>query len=361
MNKTYKILVIVQRSNGDVFYSNNLIYSLKKHFQNSQIDLLINEDTYSIAKLIPNVSKIIKFSYYEYKENKFKHLYKIFKEIYKKYDYSFSLTASDRSILFAIISSKKSLGIVEKELKKSWWKKWLLNYSFEFSRYRNILDDNYIPLDILNIPYVKKIEPINLKHPLEKKLKIFKRLNLKEITSKNFIIFHPCAQYSYKVYPEKYRVKLLNLLIELDIPIVVTGSNSEIDQEISKTIPTGKNIFNLIGKTKLEDYIFLSSLSSCYIGMDTLNMHISASFNKQIFAIFGPTLLEKWSPWSRDLGLSLNTQPVNYDNIRIFQASKSCVPCGYAGCDDKHGESLCLNEISPLEIFREVKSWSRNL
>ena len=81
----------------------------------------------------------------------------------------------------------------------------------------------------------------------------------------------------------------------LNIPIVITGSNSQLDSEIKLTIPNSSNIINLIGETSLEELFALSELSSAYIGMDTMNMHIAASQSKRVFAIFGPTILKMWS------------------------------------------------------------------
>ena len=88
-------------------------------------------------------------------------------------------------------------------------------------------------------------------------------------------------------------------------------------------------------------------------------MHIAASQNKRVFAIFGPTILDTWSPWSNELQTNTNTNSPKqtYGNITIFQANMPCVACGLAGCDDKHGQSECLDKIDPNLIFEEVKTW----
>ena len=57
------ILIIIQRSNGDVFLSSPLIDQLKNSFMDAEIDLLINADTISIAKTLTKVNKIYQFSY----------------------------------------------------------------------------------------------------------------------------------------------------------------------------------------------------------------------------------------------------------------------------------------------------------
>ena len=105
---------------------------------------------------------------------------------------------------------------------------------------------------------------------------------------------------------------------------------NEIDTKIKASLPKLKNIYDFIGNTSIEEYICLSLLSEGYIGMDTLNMHIAASQNKRIFAIFGPTKLSMWSPWSNNLQTSaIEAKPIQtYDNITIFQADMPCVACG---------------------------------
>ena len=47
-----------------------------------------------------------------------------------------------------------------------------------------------------------------------------------------FFIFHPSAQYSYKIYPKNLRNELLSFLNTLEIPIIITGGNTEVDLNI---------------------------------------------------------------------------------------------------------------------------------
>ena len=90
-------------------------------------------------------------------------------------------------------------------------------------------------------------------------------------------------------------------------------------------------------------------------------MHIAAIQNKRIFAIFGPTNLKMWAPWSNHLKESnIENLPIqNYGKITIFQSSLPCVACGNAGCDDKN-RSECLYTIWPEDIFFQIKKWYLN-
>ena len=359
MKNSKKILIIVQRSNGDVFLSQTLISVLYEYYLSPQIDLLVNDDTLSVAQLLPNINFIHTFSYKRKHDNRWKQEKDIIVSVFRKYDLSINLTASDRSVIYCLLASKNSISAIEKENSKSWWKKSLLTHHYFFDTTKHILINNLEPLSLLKIerpnilgkPKVSDSTIARLKNKLDKK------------GIKDFIIFHPSAQYNYKIYPQQLRHKLLNQLCSLDIDVVITGSNNEIDTAIKNQLPTLPNVYDFIGDTTIEEYFALSELSLAYIGMDTLNMHIAAAQNKRIFAIFGPTNLTMWSPWSNQLKISATEdKPLqSYGDITIFQANMPCVACGNAGCDNQNGKSECLDHISPKVVFDEVKNWHQNV
>ena len=354
MKKFKNVLIIIQRSNGDVFFASTLVNKLKKAYD-CNIDLLVNDDTLSIAKLFQHVRRIHTFSYHMKKTSKWSQEKSIIKSIFRKYDLSINLTSSDRSVLYAILASRNSISAVETQKKKSWWKKLLLWKYYFFDTNSHILLNNLSSLNLLNIEHPKVHIPIEISQLSIDSVK----KKLYDLGVEDFIIFHPSAQYSYKIYPKENRDKLLSLLSSLNCKFIVTGSNNSIDTAISQEIKSDKNIINLIGKTTIEEFVALSYYSRAYIGMDTLNMHIASSQNKKIFAIFGPTNLRMWSPWSNLSGkcTQINTPMQTYDKITIFQADLPCVACGMAGCDDNHGKSECLYHIDPKKIFSEVKKF----
>jgi heptosyltransferase-3 len=352
---TSNILVIIQRSNGDVLLSASLIQQLQQSLKPDAIDLLVNDDTLFIAQTLPYIRQIHTFSYQKKKKHRWQQEKEIIKKIFRKYDLSINLTASDRSVIYALLAGKKAMSAVEEGKNKSWWKKVLLKFYYNFDAQNHILINNLKPLQLLGIEASHQLFPPvysqNASASVQNKLR---KLNITK-----FIIFHPSAQYEYKVYDKKLRKDLLHLLDTLNIPVIVSGGENQIDKQIKNSLPKLNNIYDFIGETSIDEYIFLSSLSQGYIGMDTLNMHIAASQNKRIFAIFGPTNINVWSPWSNDLQASATqVKPIQtYGNITIFQADMPCVACGEKGCNNNGVVSECLKNISPHFIFKEIKEW----
>ena len=358
MKKIEKILIIIQRSNGDVFLSSPLINALYDYYDTPKIDLLINEDTKAISNQLQHVQECNIYAYSWKKKSIVKRVKKEFglvKKIYKKYDLSINLTCSDRSVMYAILASNISISAVEDSFRKSWWKQFFLKKSYCVDALQHIILSNITALKLLNIPKEKVF--LTSKYSHSARVSMLKRLQ--QLNIEKFIIFHPSAQYDYKIYPIHLREELLNKLNSLNIPIIITGANSTIDLKIKQSLPKLDNIYDFIGQTSLDEYMALSDLSLCYIGMDTLNMHIASSQNKRVFAIFGPTILNKWAPWSNKLqrAATKNLAKQTYDNITIFQADMDCAACGLAGCDDSGGNSECLYNIKPENIFSEVALW----
>jgi len=349
------ILIIVQRSNGDVFLSSPLIEGLFQAYGGPRIDLLVNSDTLPIARTLPHIEKIHLFSYTDAGTGRRTKTTDLLKKIFRRYDLSINLTASDRSVLFALAAGQKAISAVESDWQKSWWKRLLLSAHYDFDSSRHIIENNTAALDLLGIGSGK---PTVRSFFSESAAKSAGRM-LADRGVRECIIVHPGAQYDYKVYPEKLRNELLEQLDSLGVPLVVTGSKSALDLEIKRRLPKFTNVHDLIGQTTLEELIALSERSIAYIGADTLTMHIAASQNKRIFAIYGPTMLSMWSPWCNELcsGIRTNGPLQTYGNVTIFQADMPCVACGKAGCDDHHGVSECLYHIDPNIIFNEIREW----
>lgn len=339
-----QILLLVRRSNGDVLLASPLIQHLHAYYPEVAIDLLVNADTLGMANALPLVRYVIPYT-------------KAWQTLrLRQYDLAISLTTTDSSVLYARLAGKTAISAVDTEPHKAWWKRWLLSGSYSLDKQRHVLHNNLQALQLLKIPQGQIIPQVSVKPAALVRVQAL----LQQRSIERFVIFHPSTQYAYKVYPEALRQQLLMQLAALGMPIIITGAKTPLDLQIKATLTDlPAHIHDLIGETSLDEYIALSSLALAYIGGDTLNMHIAAAQDKQVFAIFGSTLLPVWSPWCNALqhAASVSQPQQTYGNITVFQAALPCVPCGKAGCNDDHGRSECLYQIPPDRISTAVQQW----
>jgi len=353
-----KILIIIRRSNGDVLLTSPLINALHGHFPHAAIDLLVNRDTLEIAHLLPHVRTIHTYSYAWRKQGVASFVRKelaLIRSILRRYDLAVSLTANDRSTVYAFLAGRTSIGESEGSRRRFWWRRILLSHVHVFRPDRHILFNNLAPLDLLGLSWSRA--EVTLRYSEEAGARVSRLLEAQGIG--DFLIFHPVARFGFKIYPRELRNALLEDMHGLGIPIIITGGKGSLDRQVSKELPALSHCYNFIGQTTFEEYAALTDLSLGYVGMDTVNMHMAAALGKRVFAIFGPTKPFQWAPWSNRLQThARKSKPVQtYGDITLFQADMPCVPCGLAGCDDNDGIAQCLHAIDPKAIFGEIKDW----
>ncbi|PLX18118.1 MAG: lipopolysaccharide heptosyltransferase [Candidatus Muiribacterium halophilum] len=353
-----RFLIIIRRFNGDVLLTSPLIQKLKENYPQCQIDILVNDNTAAVAGLLKNIDNIIIFDQSFRQKRGMKRVltrlnteFNILKRIIKKYDLSINLTATDSSNIYAIISGKKSIGVGEKgAIRKSWWKQRFLGKCFEEDFSENIVLHNIYPLEYLKIKKNDLYVSLNID---DKDIENSKNIIDDE---KKFVIIHSSSQFFYKTWPIEKTIELAEKIIEKGFQVVFTGGKGEVDLFNSNRI--GKEIgINLIGKTTLG--VFNALLSRCcfYIGMDTLNTHLSAALNKPTVAIFGPTLVKRWSPWSRESqsGAEKEKGVQTYGNITLITPEDDCSGCGLAGCQDNNdSRCIALEKLSVSYVWDNV-------
>lgn len=151
----------------------------------------------------------------------------------------------------------------------------------------------------------------------------------------------PLKQYPPNMYQQF--VDEFNVKTRYKYTIVQIGHDHHIH-------PVLKNVVNLVGKTNnLRDYFALVYFSNGCIGPVSLQMHVSAAFNKPCVVIAGGREEESWEKYE--------------DHIYLNSIGKlDC--CKYEGCwkktlqeclnIDEHGFPLCMSMISIDEVIQNA-------
>lgn len=136
-----------------------------------------------------------------------------------------------------------------------------------------------------------------------------------------------------KCWPEEYYIELAEHKIKQNWQVWIFGTKPNLSINNSSNL-----ILNFSGKTSLIDTIDLLSLVDVVVCNDSGLMHIAASFNKKIIAIYGPTSSEFTPPIA--------------DCVKIVNKNLQCSPCFARTCPLEHHK--CMKEITVELINNEV-------
>jgi heptosyltransferase-2 len=168
------------------------------------------------------------------------------------------------------------------------------------------------------------------------------------VTRGSFAVFAPGAEFGpAKRWPAAHFASLAKSLAEQGIPVLLLGSGKEspLCEEIAAPVLAQHpgSVFNLAGKTTLEQALSAISAAKFVVSNDSGLMHVAAAFGVPQVAVFGSS-----SP--------LHTPPLNplatvfwLKNDLSYQPPLDCAPCFQRTCP--LGHTRCLVDVTPEKVL----------
>ena len=301
-----KVLIVGPSWVGDSVISQSLFKEILLKSKEAEIDVLSPEWTRSIFSRMDEVSKTIKLPF-SHGEIKLKERVDLGKELKKKnYDQAIVLPNSLKSALVPYFSKIPI---------RTGWKGEMRYFLINDMR---ILDKNIFPrmVDRFVALAFKKNEdlPPSIPYPslkADKENLDLLRVNFKIDSTSPSICLCPGAEFGpAKRWPTKYYSKVANEYLKKNWQVILLGSVNDvpIGKEIKSNINKESGVLNLIGQTKLVDTIDILSSANLVLTNDSGLMHIAASVDTPLVALYGPTSPEFTPPLSNKVRVIKNNE-----------------------------------------------------
>lgn len=319
---------------GDMVMAQSLLITLKQRAHPVEIDVLAPAWSNPILARMPEVRDIINLPI-SHGEFGLGQRYKIGKSLReKKYDQAIITPRSYKAALVPFFAKAKQRTGYRGEMRYG-----VINDIRKLDK--DILQQTvqrYVALglekDISNVPEIPfpklSVDTSNLNRLLAEL-----KLNLE----KPVIALLPGAEYGEaKRWPIEHYASLANKLSEDGFQVWVIGS--EKDRAVSENIAKNNSIYNLCGKTRLEDSIDLLSVCKSAVTNDSGLMHIAAAVDIPLVAIYGSSTPEYTPPLT-------NKAKIHYLNLE-------CSPCFKRECPLGHYN--CLKNIQVKDVLKMIDS-----
>ncbi len=149
----------------------------------------------------------------------------------------------------------------------------------------------------------------------------------------------PGAEYGpTKQWPASYYAEVANNKLKRDWQVWLFGSDRDVSvTEEIQTLTDGRCL-NLAGRTSLTESIDLISLLTLVVTNDSGLMHVAASVDKDLVAIYGST--------------DPRYNPPLHPRAKILYLDLDCSPCYKSECPLKH--TNCLRELRPAQVLEQL-------
>ena len=342
-----RVLVIKLQHLGDVLLTSPVFSTLKQQHPHLEIDALIYADTAMMLEGNPNVATVFTIDRAWKKSTRVKlsQEWQLFQKL-KDRDYQLIIGLTDRMRAAWLARLLRPFYSVAPKHPQKRGKFWRNSFSHVYSQPQLPRHTVELHLDALRrLGLYPKPEDKPLLMPISPvaKQKIKTLLAAENLDSKPYVVIHPTSRWMFKSWNVAGFAGVLKMLADRNIPVVVVSGPDEAERNyVQKILQIQAHaVIDLSGQLSLQELAALIAQSHCFIGLDSVAMHIAAAVNTPCVALFGPSGDLSWHPWQVP--------------HRILTSPFSCRPCGLDGCGN--GKiSDCLQAIRAEEVTEAALS-----
>jgi heptosyltransferase-3 len=344
-----RVLVIKLRHHGDVLLTSPVFSVLKNHAPQLEVDALVYRDTQEMLTLNPHIAQVFTVDRAWRKQGLWSHLSHelcLLKALRARhYDLLIHLTEHPRGASLARLLRPRYR--VAREFAAKRGKVWRSSFTHLYkvpATPRHTVEQHLDALRRIGLyPHAdeRKLVLVAGDDAENTVRALLARFGL---TDKGFIHLHPTSRWLFKSWAVDKYSALINELQQLGARIVVTAAPDPRELEVVGRImaKADKVVVDLSGQLSLKQLAALTAQAKCFVGVDSVPMHIAAAMQTPVVALFGPSSDIDWKPWQ-----------VAH---RVITAAYSCRPCGLDGCGGGK-VSECLTNISVEEVLSAIKQF----
>jgi heptosyltransferase III len=304
-----KILVIKLRHHGDVLLTTALYHALHDRFPGVQIDTLIYKETTPLLQNNPHINRVL------WIDRKLKGFARLKAELglllkvrRTRYDAVVHLTDQWIGALTAGFSKapvRVQMACAKRD--RALWHRCFTHRITPPPRGQlHAVELNLLCLQALGLnPHSLHGEMVL--RPSPENLDKADKLLAEHHVDGPFVLIHPAARWPFKCWEDDRFAAVVVHLLNKGLHVVLTCSPDPVEvtmtAEIERIARAGysqksSQLVNVGGQMNLPLLAALLKLSKFYVGVDSAPMHMAAALNVPQVALFGPSWVQEWRPWS---------------------------------------------------------------
>ena len=299
-----RVLVIRLMHHGDVLLTTPLFSALKRHLPGAEIDALVYAETVPIIAANPELSRIWPLPRSKDTGTGWAHMRDLFALMAKirRCRYDWVLHLDDRWVgALAALASGATLRVSYK-LRKRDNPIWRRAFPTRVSTLDtgHVVERNLWFLQELGLPIDAHDRQCLMAYSDDDRALAHRALAGAGIDGQ-YILVHPAARWFFKCWEDERFAQLLLALANDGHRIVLTsGPNPRELALVSSILELARhpNIGSMAGKLTLPALAAAIADARLFIGVDSAPMHMAAALGVPMVALFGPTDVQAWRPWS---------------------------------------------------------------
>ncbi len=297
-----RILLIKLRHHGDMLLTTPVINSLHQRWPDSQIDVLLYEETRDMLAAHPNVHHVYGIDRQWKKLGTRLHLEKEWQllKTLRAQDYHVVINLADQwrsALITRFTGAPVRIGFDFNKRRGLFWRQCHTELASVSSHQKmHTVEQNLSILAPLGIPAVTSV---SMSYSPEDWQTVSAKLAEKSVAER-FIVVQPTSRWFFKCWDEGKMAQTITELQQDGHTLVLTSGPDKKELAMVDAILAQcpqERIVSLAGQLTLRQLGALIDHAALFIGVDSVPMHMAAALQTPCIALFGPSKLTFWSPW----------------------------------------------------------------
>lgn len=304
-----KILVIKLRHHGDVLLTTALYGALHAQFSGAKVDTLIYKETTPLLQNNPHLNQVLCI------DRKLKGFARLKAELgllfnIRRTGYDVVIHLTDQwigALLARFSKAPLRVQMAYAKRDKALWHACFTHRVIPPARGQaHAVELNLLCLQALGVD-PRSLRGETVLHPSTENLQKADHLLGSKGIDGPFVLIHPAARWPFKCWEDDKFATVVAHLLRKGLHVVLTCSPDPVEVAMTAEIErlarentgtaSGK-LVNVGGQMSLPLLAALLKLSKFYVGVDSAPMHMAAALNVPQVALFGPSWVQEWRPWS---------------------------------------------------------------
>lgn len=341
-----RVLVVKLRHHGDVLLASPVFTVLKNHLPHVEIDALVYRDTQEMLTLHPAIENVFTVDRNWKRRGVFHQLgqeaglLRVLRA--RHYDLVVHLTEHPRGAWLSRLLGVR-LNVAGDYPRRSWLWRSSFTHLYRLTRTpRHTVEVHLDALRRMGIYPDPDERGLMLIAGKDAEDSIVALMAQHHLTNKGFIHLHPTSRWSFKCWTVDKYAETVNILQAAGERVVITAAPDPKEMHMVSAIRERLHqpMVDLAGQLSLKQLAALTAQAKCFVGVDSVPMHIAAAMQTPTVALFGPSGEKDWGPWQ-----------VKH---KVITENYSCRPCGLDGCGGSK-LSECLTTIPVAAVVNAIR------
>ena len=334
-----RVLIIKLQHHGDVLLATPVADALKQAWPDCEIDMLVYAATADVLRDNRQLRRVFGIDRQWKKLGARHHLareYALFADLRAQhYDWVINLSGQWRAAWVAKFCGKQSIGIGFEKRHGALWRWAHSRLAADLGHEHPMVAHHLAALAPLGLPQAGHAPKVRMEISPEQRQSLHAKLAEQGRRGEDYVLLHPGSRWFFKCWGNDKTAALAQKLLDAGENIVFTAAPDAREQTMLDDIagrlkPTGSaKVWRLSGCLNLRELAAAIDGAKLFIGVDSVPMHMAAALDKPQVALFGPSHLARWRPyseratviWAGDFGPLPHPDSINTDDeTRLLEA-----------------------------------------